>query len=98
MTAQKFSARMLRGRLSNPKKKGAQDDKYIKAPDIDFVMQNAENIKLVTLAPETDMDLKFTKYVSKNTDIAISVGHTDATYEQTSAAFKERRKTRHTFV
>ena len=51
-------------------------------------MQNAENIKLVTLAPETDMDLKFTKYVSHNTDIAISVGHTDATYEQTSAAFK----------
>ena len=78
----------VEGPFINPKKKGAQDDKYIKAPDTDFVMQNAENIKLVTLAPETDMDLKFTKYVSKNTDIAISVGHTDATYEQTSAAFK----------
>lgn len=78
----------VEGPFINPKKKGAQDDKYIKAPDIDFVMQNAENIKLVTLAPETDMDLKFTKYVSHNTDIAISVGHTDATYEQTRAAFK----------
>ena len=78
----------VEGPFINPKKKGAQDDKYIKAPDIDFVMQNAENIKLVTLAPETDMDLKFTRYVSHNTDIAISVGHTDATYEQTSAAFK----------
>lgn len=78
----------VEGPFINPKKKGAQDDKYIKAPDTDFVMRNAENIKLITLAPETDKDLTFTKYVSQNTDIAVSVGHTDATYEQTNAAFK----------
>lgn len=78
----------VEGPFINQKKKGAQDDKYIKAPDTDFVMRNAENIKLITLAPETDKDLTFTKYVSQNTDIAVSVGHTDATYEQTNAAFK----------
>lgn len=78
----------VEGPFINPKKKGAQDDKYIKAPDTDFVMRNANKIKLITIAPETDNDLSFTKYISQNTDIAISVGHTDATYEQTSAAFK----------
>lgn len=82
----------VEGPFINPKKKGAQDDKYIKAPDTDFVMRNANSIKLITLAPETDADLTFTKYISQNTDITVSVGHTDATYEQASAAFKSGAK------
>ena len=35
-----------------------------------------------------DEEFKFVKYISENTDITVSVGHTNATYKQTSEAFK----------
>lgn len=78
----------VEGPFINPKKKGAQDDKYIRKPDTDFVMRNKNNIRLITVAPEEDENLTFTEYISRNTDITVSVGHTDATYEQTHAAFE----------
>lgn len=71
----------MEGPFINPKKKGAQSAEHIKAPNIDFVMKNKDNIRLLTIAPEQD-DNEFIKYISENTDILISMGHTDATYEQ----------------
>lgn len=78
----------LEGPFINPKKKGAQATEYIKKPDTDFVMKNRSSIKLLTVAPETD-DCGFIKYISENTDILISLGHTAATYEQTIAGITD---------
>lgn len=78
----------VEGPFINPEKKGAQDAKYIKRPNIDFVMQNRDIIRLITIAPEMDEEFKFVKYISENTDITVSVGHTNATYKQTSETFK----------
>lgn len=77
----------VEGPFINPAKKGAQDAQYIQKPNIEFVMNNQDKIKLLTLAPEQDDDNRFIKYISEHTDITLSVGHTDATYEQTHSAF-----------
>lgn len=77
----------VEGPFINPTKKGAQDAQYIQKPNIEFVMNNQDKIKLLTLAPEQDDDNRFIKYISEHTDITLSVGHTDATYEQTHSAF-----------
>lgn len=63
-------------------KKGAQDKKYILAPDAEFVKEYADIIKIITLAPECDTsDFSAIREISKNTDVVISMGHTSADYE-----------------
>lgn len=79
----------VEGPYINPEKKGAQDGKYIVKPDIDFVMKNKNAIKLLTYAPEKDDEYKFTEYISKNTDITLSVGHTNGDYACASKAFEK---------
>lgn len=78
----------VEGPFINEKKKGAQDSKFIQKPNIDFVVKNKEAMRLITVAPETDDNFEFIKYVSNNTNIAVSVGHTNADYACTAAAFK----------
>lgn len=72
----------LEGPFINPKKKGAQAEEYIKAPDGDFVIKNADVIRLVTMAPEIDGGCEAIKRIRENCDVTVSVGHTDATFEQ----------------
>lgn len=72
----------LEGPFINPKKKGAQAEEYIKAPDGDFVIKNADVIRLVTMAPEIEGGYEAIKRIRENCDVAVSVGHTDATFEQ----------------
>ncbi|MBR5636843.1 MAG: N-acetylglucosamine-6-phosphate deacetylase [Pseudobutyrivibrio sp.] len=71
-------------------KKGAQNGKYISKPDVemfeDIYKASGNLIKLVTLAPEVDGSDKFIEKLHDK--VAISVGHTDANYDQTTAAFK----------
>ena len=44
------------GPFINPSKKGAQAAENILAPDADFVLENADIIKQITIAPEMDKD------------------------------------------
>lgn len=74
------------GPFISPKKKGAQDEKYILPPNADFVIENSDIIKLVTIAPETDNDFAAIKKIAENSDVLISMGHTDATLEQAQGA------------
>jgi N-acetylglucosamine-6-phosphate deacetylase len=68
-------------------KKGAQDSKYILAPDADFVKEYQDIVRLITMAPETDTeDFATIREIRRNTDVLISMGHTDATYETAMAA------------
>ena len=72
----------LEGPFINPKYKGAQKEEFIQNPSFDFIKGYEDVIKIITLAPELDKNFKFLKEVKKNTNIVLSIGHSDATYEQ----------------
>ena len=65
-------------------RKGAQDEKYIKNPDIDEY-RTLKNVKMVTLAPETEGALNFIK----ECDAVCSIGHTDCDYETAISAIEK---------
>ena len=79
----------LEGPYISEKHKGAQLASNIRKPDVkDFESFQAHAhgaIKKVTIACEEDQDLALTKYLYQNKIVA-SIGHTDATAEQTLAA------------
>ena len=70
------------GPFISASKKGAQDARYILAPDAKFVKEYADIIKIITLAPETDTaDFAQIREMKRDTDVLISMGHTSADYE-----------------
>ena len=73
----------LEGPFINPKKKGAQAEAHIKAPDADFVIKNSDIISLATMAPEMEGGCEAIKKIKENCNVRVSVGHTDATFEET---------------
>lgn len=77
----------VEGPFISAKKKGAQDARYILSPNFDFVSENKEKIRLITVAPEIDGALEFVKAVANLGGIAVSVGHTDADGAVTRCAF-----------
>jgi len=72
----------LEGPFINTKYKGAQNEAFVVAPDVEWVRDFADVIKLITYAPELDCELAFTRKVTAETKITLSIGHSDATYEQ----------------
>ena len=86
-----YGARILgvnaEGPFINASKKGAQPGEHIKKPDAEFIKKHADIIKLFTIAPEVDGAAECIEDIKKNTDILVSIGHTDATFEETLEAF-----------
>ncbi|MBR6796189.1 MAG: N-acetylglucosamine-6-phosphate deacetylase [Clostridia bacterium] len=76
------------GPYINPKKKGAQAEEHILKPEASFFKKYASLIKIATLAPETDENLSCIRELARDTDILLSMGHTDATYEQAIEAIQ----------
>ena len=75
------------GPFISESKKGAQDPKYILKPDYSFVKEYSDIIKIITLAPEEDMnDFEEIRKITKNTDVVISMGHTSADYDTAMAS------------
>ncbi len=75
------------GPFISESKKGAQDPKYILAPDAKFVKEYADIIKIITLAPETDTDnFAAIGEMARDTDVVISMGHTSADYDTAMAS------------
>lgn len=77
------------GPFINPSKKGAQAEENILVPDADFILENADIIKSITLAPEMDEDHKCIKKLAKESDILISMGHTGASFDEAMSAVKD---------
>ena len=77
------------GPFINPSKKGAQAEENILAPDADFIIENADIITSVTLAPEMDKDHACIKKLAAESNVLVSMGHTDATFEEAMSAAKD---------
>ncbi len=77
------------GPFINPSKKGAQAEENILVPDADFIMDNEDIIKIVTLAPEMDGGHKCIKKLAAESSVLVSMGHTDAKFEEAMSAAKD---------
>lgn len=66
----------MEGPYISPKAKGAQNEKFIKAPDIDE-FNSLPNIKIVTIAPELEGSMDFIK----KCNAVVSIGHTACDYD-----------------
>ena len=77
------------GPFINPSKKGAQAEENILAPDADFIIENADIITSVTLAPEMDEGHQCIKKLAAESDVLVSMGHTDATFDEAMSAAKD---------
>ncbi|MEQ8156014.1 MAG: N-acetylglucosamine-6-phosphate deacetylase [Clostridiaceae bacterium] len=76
----------MEGPFVNPIYKGAQNEKYVLKPSFDFIKDYADVIKIISYAPETDEEYKFTKEVKKKTNITLSISHSNASYEEAQEA------------
>lgn len=86
------------GPFINPSKKGAQAEEHILPPDGKFIVDNADIIKLVTIAPEMPGALDAIKYITENSEVLVSTGHTGATFEEANAGIEAGvRHTTHLF-
>ncbi len=70
------------GPYINAKKKGAQAEEHILVPNADFFRKYGKLIKIATMAPEQDADYAAIRELKEETGILISMGHTNATFEQ----------------
>lgn len=72
-------------------KKGAQNGAYIRPFSMEefekYQEESSNMIKLITLAPEKLDDLKMITQL-KDQGVVVSIGHTEATYEEAEAAFQ----------
>ena len=71
----------MEGPYINVKYKGAQNEKYIKNPDL-AEFEALPNIKMVTIAPELEGSLDFIRECKAS----VSIGHTDCDYRTALAA------------
>ena len=77
------------GPFINPSKKGAQAEENILVPDADFVLENADIITSITLAPEMDKDHTCIKKLAAESNVLISMGHTDAKFDEAMSAVND---------
>jgi len=77
------------GPFINPAKKGAHREAYILPPDADFLLAHADIISSVTLAPEMDKNHTCIKRLSAESDILISLGHTNADLDEAMSAIHD---------
>ncbi len=79
----------LEGPFIAPAKAGAHDPEYSQEPNIKAIKRWQELapglIKLVTIAPELPGSIETIKYLTKH-NIAVSIGHSNATYQEAEAA------------
>ncbi len=79
----------MEGPFINPKKKGAHKEEYIIPPSAAYVKKHRDIIRLVTIAPEVEGAMAFIDEIHRDTDIALSMGHSAANYEQAMEAIQK---------
>ncbi len=79
----------LEGPYLNQRYKGAHDARYLRSPDLLEIRDLVESgvVKLVTMAPELSGALEVVRYLTGQ-GIAVSAGHSAATYEEAQAGFE----------
>lgn len=81
----------LEGPYINKIYKGAQNETFIREPNIDELKKLIEisggNIRLITMAPEMNGSLDFIKEATKN-NITVSAGHSNATFADIEKAIE----------
>ena len=75
----------LEGPYISEKHKGAQNEKYIRDPDIKG-FSRFKNVKMITIAPERQGSMEFIKAVTP--ECIVSIGHTDCDYTTAEEAIK----------
>jgi len=78
----------MEGPFINKKYKGAQPEEFILEPTYNFIENYVDVIKLITLAPEMDENFNFIKETREKTNIILSIGHSNAEYEEAMEAIK----------
>ncbi|MBC8061513.1 MAG: N-acetylglucosamine-6-phosphate deacetylase [Clostridiaceae bacterium] len=78
----------LEGPFINKRYKGAQPEEFILQPNYDFIKSYVDVIKLITLAPEMDENFSFIRETKKKTNIILSIGHSNAEYEEAMEAIE----------
>lgn len=74
------------GPYINPAKAGAQNAACAAIPNLAFIKEYADVIRLLTLAPEMDGDFSAIRELKADTDVVLAMGHTDADYDTAVAA------------
>jgi N-acetylglucosamine-6-phosphate deacetylase len=86
----KIAGLHLEGPYLNPKRKGMQNEKYLRHPhlgEMKEIFEEADGlIKMVTIAPELPGGMELLSYL-KEMGVIIAVAHSDATYEEAKLAF-----------
>ena len=81
----------LEGPYINKIYKGAQNEAFIREPNVDELKELIEasnkNIRLITMAPEVNGSLEFIKYATES-NITISAGHSNAIFKDIEEAIK----------
>lgn len=82
----------LEGPYVNPKRAGAQNTAFMRPADLgelgEIVAVLEEGFRLVTLAPELPRASEAIDYL-RRAGVTVSIGHTDATFEEAMAAFDQ---------
>ncbi len=78
----------MEGPFINVAYKGAQPAESIIKPSYEFIKSFTDVLKIVTFAPELDEQLAFAKEVKANTKITLSMGHTNATFDEAMNAIE----------
>lgn len=82
----------LEGPYLNVKRKGMQNEKFLRHPDMEElkgILAEAESlIKMVTIAPELPGGMEMVQFL-KEKGIIVALAHSDATYEETKEAFSK---------
>ncbi len=76
----------LEGPFVNPAKKGAQNADYILPPDAEKLLPLKDIVRAITFAPEMPGGEQFIRTVREESNIALSMGHTGANFDQAMAA------------
>ncbi|MFD7523179.1 N-acetylglucosamine-6-phosphate deacetylase [Paenibacillus chitinolyticus] len=87
----KIAGLHLEGPYLNPKRKGMQNERFLRHPDLaemKEIFDEADGlIKMVTIAPELPGGMELISFL-KETGVIIAVAHSDATYEEAKQAFE----------
>jgi N-acetylglucosamine-6-phosphate deacetylase len=79
----------MEGPFISERYKGAQSVVHIIKPVFEIVEDYLDVIKIITLAPEMDEGHEFIKKIKSKSNIVLSIGHSNATYEQAKSAIKD---------
>ena len=84
----------MEGPFINVTRKGAQNEMYVRPATVEEMDRFGKEcgVKIITIAPETEGAVDFIREMSRR-GIIISLGHSDANYDEAAAAIKAGAKT-----